>query len=107
MKKIWIKLIKHYQGGEKTHYMLVNESVIDSKNEQNEIMEEWGENSDGGHNYGYKVDMHFLDEGELPPIEWIEKNKISLENQIGYLNDEINEAKKMIKLYEGIIENKK
>lgn len=37
MKKIWIKLVKHYQGGEKTHYMLVNESVVESKAEQDTI----------------------------------------------------------------------
>lgn len=103
MKKIWIKLTKHFQGGKHTHYMLVNENVADSKSEQETIMEYWGENSDGGHNYGYKVDMHFLDEGELPPIEWFEKEKNSLIRHLSYLKDETKEIKETIKLYEEIL----
>lgn len=106
MKKIWIKLTKHFQGGIHTHYMLVNESVINSKYEKDEIMMDWGENSDGGHNYGYKVDMHFLDEGELPPIEWFEKEKNSLIRHLDYLKNDVKETEETIKLYEEILSKK-
>jgi hypothetical protein len=103
MKKIWIKLVKHFQGGDHTSYMLVNESVKNSKSEQNEIMENWGENSDGGQNYGYRVEMFFLKKKELPPIEWIEKEKNSMIRHIGYLKSDIKETEEMIKIYEEII----
>lgn len=106
MKKIWIKLVKHYQGGEKIHYKLVNESVINSKYAKDEIMMDWGENSDGGHNYGYKIDMHFLDESELPPVEWFEKEKKTLNNHIEYLKCDIKETKETLKLYQKIFSKK-
>lgn len=103
MKKIWIKLTKHFQGGKHTHYMLVPENVANSKSEQDTIMEYWGEHSDGDYNYGYRVDMHFMDEGELPPKEWFEKEKIHLTRRLGYLKDEITETEESIKLYEEIL----
>lgn len=103
MKKVWAKLTKHFQGGIHTHYILVNETVADSKSEQETIMEYWGEHSDGGHNYGYRVDMHFMDEGELPPNEWLEKEKKHLTHRLEHLKDETKETKETIKLYEEIL----
>ena len=91
--KVWIKLIKHFQGGSHTDYMLVDEKDIDTPDKEQELMENWGENSDGGHNYGYKVDMHALDENELPPLEWIEKKLASNEREIEYLLSKISNIK--------------
>lgn len=103
MKKIWIKLTKHFQGGEHTDYMLVDESVIDSKYKQDEIMADWGENSDGGHNYGYRVDMHFMEKNELPPTEWLIKEEKRLLRHLEYLKDDIKESKETIKYYHEIL----
>ncbi len=47
--------------------------------------------------------MHFMDEGELPPKEWFEKEKIHLTRRLGYLKDEITETEESIKLYEEIL----
>jgi hypothetical protein len=71
--KIWIQLVKHFQGGSLTTFKHVEESSIDTDGKQQEMMEDWGENTDGGHAYGYKVYLHILPEGETPPVEWLEK----------------------------------
>jgi len=71
--KVWIKLIKHFQGGSLTDYKYVNKTDIDTKDKQEDIMGTWGEHSDGGHAYGYRVDMEELKEGELPPLDWLNR----------------------------------
>lgn len=89
--KVWIKLIKHFQGGSKEDYMFVNESDIATKDDKETLMEYWGENSDGGHAYGYRVEMHRLEENEYPPLEWIEKKLLSNEGDIDHLKLKMNE----------------
>jgi recombinational DNA repair protein RecT len=71
--KIWIKLTKHFQGGSHVDYKHIEESEIDTEDKQEDLMEIWGENTDGGHAYGYRVDMHILEGDEKPPKEWLEK----------------------------------
>jgi hypothetical protein len=71
--KIWIKLTKHFQGGSHTDYKHLEESEIDTEDKQQELMEEWGESTDGGHAYGYRVYLHILEKDEKPPKEWLEK----------------------------------
>jgi hypothetical protein len=71
--KRWIQLTKHFQGGSRTDYKFLDTSEIDTYAKQQELMENWGENTDGGHNYGYKVDMLVLKKNDAPPVEWLEK----------------------------------
>lgn len=94
--KVWIKLVKHYQGGSHTDYMLVDSSDIKTHNQEQELMENWGENSDGGHNYGYRVDMHKLKKLELPPKEWIEKEIKRTEDEIEYAKKRIEDKNKFL-----------
>mgnify|MGYP001769107553 FL=1 len=89
--KVWIKLIKYFQGGSKEDYMFVEKSDIDTKDKEETLMEYWGENSDGGHAYGYRVEMHRLKRNEYPPLEWVEKKLLSNEGDIDHLKLRINE----------------
>ena len=90
--KVWIKLIKHFQGGSKEDYMFVEKSDIDTKDKEQTLMEYWGEESDGGHAYGYRVEMHRLKRNEYPPLEWVEKKLLSNEGDIDHLKLRINEV---------------
>ena len=101
--KIWIKLTKHYQGGERSDYMLVDSKDIKTYNQQQELMENWGENSDGGHNYGYRVDMERLKRKELPPKEWFEKAIKRCKDNLGYLKSSIERTEETIKTYENLL----
>lgn len=91
--KVWIKFVKHFQGGSKDDYMLVNPEDIDTPDKCETLMEYWGAQSEGGHYHGYRVDMFQLDENELPPMEWIEKKLASNEREIGYLLKKIDNIK--------------
>lgn len=102
-KKIWIKLTKHYRNGQHSDYALAGESIKDSKEKQNELMQDWGEHSDGGHSYGYRVEMDFLPEGEIPPKEWFDDEVKRLINRITYLKSGIKESQRLIKTYEKIL----
>lgn len=103
MKEVWIKLTKYFQGGSRSTYMLVEPSQIDTKEHQEEIMEEWGENSDGGHSYGYRVDMETLEGNELPPKEWLEKAIINRKSSIEYLKKRIVDENNLIGKYETVL----
>jgi hypothetical protein len=94
--KVWIKLVKHFQGGSHTDYMLVDPKEIDSENKKEDLMETWGENSDGGQNYGYRVDMFTLNENEFPPKEWIEKEIERTEDEIEYAKKNIDNKNKFL-----------
>ena len=101
--KVWIKLVKHYQGGERTDYMLVDSKDIKTPDQEQELMENWGENSDGGHNYGYRVDMFRLKRKELPPKEWLEKAMKKITDKIGYSEAHIERQKKLLMEYAEIL----
>jgi len=96
----WVKLIKHYQGGTKTDYMLVEDCRLKNEDSQDELMEEWGENTDGGHAYGYKVEMEILGDGKIPPKEWLEKKVKSLELELVYIRGSIIRTEELIKTLE-------
>lgn len=98
--KVWIKLTKHFQGGSKSTYKLVDSSDIATEDQEQELMEVWGENSDGGHSYGYRVDMERLPEGEFPPKEWLEREVRNREVEIEYLKKSIANDEKLIEEYE-------
>jgi hypothetical protein len=101
--KVWIKLIKHYQGGEKSDYMLVDSKDIKTREQQQELMENWGEHSDGGHNYGYRVDMYRLKRKELPPKEWFEKAIKRITCNIGYNEKHIERQRNLLMEYAVIL----
>ena len=82
--EVWIKITKHYQGGSNSTYMLVEPDKISTKERQEELMEQWGENSDGGHAYGYRVYMDILKDDEVPPKEWLEKEIKNKKSSIEY-----------------------
>jgi hypothetical protein len=100
--KIWIKLVKHYQGGEKSDYMLVDSKDIKTHDQEQELMENWGENSDGGHNYGYRVEMFKLKRKELPPKEWFEKAIKRICDQMGYYEKAIENSRELLFTYTDI-----
>ena len=101
--KVWIKFVKHYQGGEKTDYMLVDSKDIKTNDQEQELMENWGENSDGGHSYGYRVDMFKLKRKELPPKEWLEKAMKRISNDIGYKEKHIERQRNLLMEYSVIL----
>jgi hypothetical protein len=101
--KVWIKLVKHYQGGERSDYMLVDSKDIKTHDQEQELMENWGENSDGGHNYGYRVDMFRLKRKELPPKEWFEKAIKRCTDSLGYLKSSIERTEETIKTYGNLL----
>jgi hypothetical protein len=89
----WVKLTKYFQGGMKVDYMLVEEERVLTHDSQQELMEEWGENSDGGHAYGYRVDMEILEDQEIPPKEWLEKAVKRTADAIKYLQSKTKRTK--------------
>jgi hypothetical protein len=99
----WVKLTKHYQGGERTDYMYVEDEQVKTHASQQELMESWGENSDGGHNYGYRVDMEILRGRKIPPKEWLERAIQKSKNNLGYLHSAIERTEELIKTYENLI----
>jgi len=94
---MWIK------GGSHTDYILVEEEDIKTENQQKELMENWGENSDGGHNYGYRVDMEILEGNEIPPKEWIEKEIRNTKFSLSALRRNIEKQKEILKIYKGLL----
>jgi hypothetical protein len=94
--KVWIKLTKHFQGGSRTDYAYVDKTDIDTKSKQEDVMATWGEHSDGGHAYGYRVDMEELKEGELPPLEWLEKEIKRTEDSVERAKRSISEMNKLL-----------
>lgn len=62
-KMSWWKFTKYFQGGSHEEWRL-----MDHAPEQCD-MEEWGERTDGGHNYGYQVRV----ERGTPPKEVVEE----------------------------------
>jgi hypothetical protein len=101
--KVWIKLTKYFQGGMKTDYMLVDEKEIKTKSQQKEVMENWGENSDGGHAYGYRVEMSVLEKDEIPPTEWIKKAVKRITDAIECLTLKTVRTKEELKALENLL----
>jgi len=101
-KKVWIKLTKFFQGGKHIGYMYVDEKSIETESQRQELMENWGENSDGGHAYGYRVEMHELQD-EFPPKIWIEKEINSIANSINFYQNSIENLKQLSLEYEEIL----
>jgi hypothetical protein len=93
MKK-WIKLTKYYQGGSLTDYKFVDSSEIETEELQDYFMEKWGENTNGGHAYGYRVYLDELNENETPPKEWLEKQIIEAKETLKSIKKEKRITKK-------------
>lgn len=101
----WVKLTKHFQGGVKTDYLLVEDERVEGDSNQQELMEEWGEYSDGGHAYGYRVDMEVLGDAELPPMEWLEKSLKRTNEAIKYLDLKLKRTREELAIIENLINN--
>jgi hypothetical protein len=86
--KHWIKLTKFFQGGSHEEYFHLDESEIQTDEQQQELMENWGESSDGGHAYGYRVELHVMAEKEYPPKAWLEKHISAAKREINYIKEE-------------------
>jgi hypothetical protein len=96
----WVKFTKYFQGGVKTDYEYANDDDLDNEDHRQLLMENWGENSDGGHAYGYRVEMEILEDGKFPPKDWLER-KIEIEKmELGYLRSAIRRTEELIKIYE-------
>ncbi len=110
--KVWIKLIKYFQGGSHVDYKYVEKSEIETNDQQQELMEDWGENTDGGHNYGYRVELHAMKRNEHPPKEWLEKQIASAKREIERIKkaetkkQRIQKQKDDILLYTELIQKK-
>jgi hypothetical protein len=105
--KVCIKLTKHFQGGECTDYMFVDAKDIKTHEQEQELMENWGENSDGGHSYGYRVDMIRLKRKELPPKEWLERAMKRITDDIGYSESHIDRQRNLLMEYAVILNSLK
>ena len=77
----------------------VDKKDIDTHDKEQELMENWGENSDGGHNYGYKVYMEKLKRKELPPKEWFEKAIRRCQDNLGYMKNSIQRTEELLLTY--------
>jgi len=102
-KMVWIKLIKYFQGGCHSDYMLIDNALIKTEDQRQEIMESWGEGSDGGHAYGYRVELDTLKKDELPPQEWLQTQIRREESRIKYYKGVISTAKTNILEYQKIL----
>lgn len=65
-KSKWYKVEKYFKGGGKTHYFRATD-----EEDAEEKAKDWGERSDGGHNYGYRLYW----EPHEPPKVWLQKNR--------------------------------
>jgi hypothetical protein len=104
--KTWIKLTKYYQGGYLEDYKYIDSFEIETKEQQQHLMKEWGEGTDGGHSYGYRVNLIVL--RGMPPKAWL-KNEISkAEKNIKCIKEEKSLTKKQrIQKQKDIIETYK
>ena len=50
------KITKSYQGGEGIYFASMPSKCIITKDTWQSQLEEWGERTNGGHNYGYHID---------------------------------------------------
>lgn len=98
MKKLWIKLTKYYRNGEYSDYLYVDEEELGES-----LLEEWGESTDGGQNYGYRVESHILEEGEYPPKEWLEKRIKRGAGKVTIYESMLNKEKQLIELCKSLL----
>jgi len=78
----YFKIEKFYKGGGGTYFAKLRESKTLKKTCTNHQLEEWGERTDGGHNYGYRIYMKKI--SKLP-----KGAKISLQFNEDYLSKRI------------------
>lgn len=71
MKFIWYKCEKFYRGGSKAFQIRVPDCEL-SKDDWEQIMEWIGENTDGGHSAGYRLDYDKLKakDRKLPVVSY-------------------------------------
>ena len=55
----WAQLKKFYQGGSRQACVLITREIIDYFGNEEELSEYFGENTGGGHNYGYRIYCSF------------------------------------------------
>jgi len=58
-KKIY-KVVKNFQGGSSTYYALMSKVKKMKKGCWDSQLEEWGDNTAGGHNYGYRIKSDYV-----------------------------------------------
>lgn len=58
-KKIY-KVAKHFQGGGTTYYALMSKVKKMKKGCWEYQLEEWGDNTAGGHGYGYRIKANYV-----------------------------------------------
>jgi hypothetical protein len=90
--KIWVKLTKHFQGGSKEDYFYIDKSVIDTDEKEQEFMENWGEQTDGGHSYGYRVYIDWTI--KKPPEKWLKERIEKFKKEITSIREEKRLTKK-------------
>lgn len=84
----------------------ISYNKLKSKEQLIQIMDDWGERSDGGHNYGYKIDIAILNENEIPPKEWFKKAIKHLSIGIEGYEDKIKENKQLLDIYNDMLKSK-
>jgi hypothetical protein len=52
------KITKHFQGGQSTYYAEMSDKKTMRKGCWQYQLEQWGECTNGGHNYGYRIDSN-------------------------------------------------
>lgn len=86
--KTWIRLTKSFRNGTLVDYKYIDMDEIDTDYKQEELCEQWGESTDGGHSYGYTVNLDILKENEYPPKEWLEREIKSSKSRIKRIRNE-------------------
>lgn len=51
------KITKNYQGGQGIYYAVLPEGKVPQEGSFKPQLEDWGEATNGGHNYGYRIKM--------------------------------------------------
>jgi len=92
MKK-WIKLTKYFQGGSHEHFMYLDESEFDTADKRENISADWGENSDGGHNYGYRI--YFDSENIVPTQKWLDQAIKESRRNIDHILEELSKDERI------------
>lgn len=83
MNKIY-KITKHFQGGQGIYYALMSNKKQMKKGYWDYQLQDWGEGTNGGHNYGYRI--HVNQVKNIPKIVKYKHGKDCIFKKAGYKN---------------------
>lgn len=92
----YYKIEKFFKGGSVTYFAKLRDSRIINKTCVNYQLEQWGDSTDGGHNYGYRIEMkriHKLPKGMKTSLQFNEDYLVKKMKKRNKKNAEIKRIK--------------